>query len=177
MLLQSSNAFTQTGAKLRISKKLEETAGLGKRTGSATGKPMDEALETSETSSLKPQNLKPIPSNLTIPKPRHITGGLGPGGSLRGGGAGRGRAGRDADGFVRPEYGRPSQPPDNRRKLYWACLCKHEQRRSKENQCVRSTTGCLLLLSARPIQPSLASFRKHEQTKSYVNRRRNKNRG
>ena len=48
---------------------------------------------------------------------------------------------------------------------------------SHVNPCVGSTTECLLSLSARPIQPFLTTLRKHEQTKSYINRCSNKNRG
>ena len=46
--------------------------------------------------------------NLSNPKPVHTTGGTGRGGAWRGGGAGRERAGRDADAQVRPEYDRLS---------------------------------------------------------------------
>ena len=72
--------------------------------------------------------------NLSNPKPGHSTGGSGRGGARRDGGAGRGRAGRDADGSVRLGYNRPSYPPDDRRKPSWACLWKHEQRKSYVNR-------------------------------------------
>ena len=55
--------------------------------------------------------------NIHLSSP-HTTGGSGRGGARRGGGAWRGRAGRagrDADGSVRPEYNRPFYPPDHRK--------------------------------------------------------------
>ena len=43
---------------------------------------------------------------------------------------GQRRARRDADGTVRPEDNRPSYSPDDRKIFSWACLGKHERRKS-----------------------------------------------
>ena len=67
---------------------------------------------------------------LSSPKPGHTTGGSGRGGARRDGGVGRRRARQDADGTVRPRDNRPSYPPDDRGKPPWACLWKHEQRKT-----------------------------------------------
>ena len=59
-----------------------------------------------------------INSHLSNPKPGHTTGGSRQGGARRAGGAERGRAGRDADGLVRPEEHLPSSPPKHRKQFF-----------------------------------------------------------
>ena len=72
--------------------------------------------------------------NLSNPKPGHTTGGLIRGGARREGGSGRRRAAQDADGTIHPGDNRPSYPSDDARITFWACLWKHEQRKSYLNR-------------------------------------------
>ena len=100
--------------------------------------------------------------DLSNPKPGHTTDGTGQGGAWRDGGAGRGGAGWNADGPVRPGDDRPSHPPDYCRKLPWACPQKHEQRnpmqtdggtkRPVDPRFIRGTTAalCTWLLTSVP---------------------------
>ena len=61
--------------------------------------------------------------------------------AVRRGGAGRGRAGLDADGSVCAGHNRPACPPGHRRQLFWTTLRKHEQRNPYVNRWINKTSG------------------------------------
>ena len=82
----------------------------------------------------KPFSYKACPRKFKYPKPGHTTGRSGQGGARRGGGEGRGVAGRDADELVCRGNNCPSCSPEDRRQLFRTTFRKNEQRKSLLNR-------------------------------------------